>query len=245
MNKEILAFITKIRLPIFLVVIIWVIEALDYYFKMDFKSFGIYPREWSGLIGILTSPFVHSNWGHLLSNTSPLLVLTSIMVIFYRKVAVHAFTTITIGTGLLVWLFARESFHIGASGVVYGLAAFVMGTGIFKKNLKSIILSLIALTLYSGMFTNMFPNAEPTISWESHLFGGMVGFVTSFLFKSVIEEDEKEYLASPWVNDNYEKQYFLPRDSFEKTKMQRYYEYLEAERQRIEKERLQREENIL
>ena len=97
----------------------WTLEILDTIFSLDLKYLGILPRETSGLKGIFTSPFIHSDWGHLLSNTSPMLVLTSIMVLFYRKVAVNAFIVIMIGTGIMVWLFARDSFHIGASGVVY------------------------------------------------------------------------------------------------------------------------------
>ena len=167
------------------------------------------------------------------------------MVIFYKKVAVKAFFMIMIGTGLLVWLFARESYHIGASGMIYGLVSFVFWTGIFKKNLKTVILGLIVLTLYAGMFTNMFPNAQPDISWESHMFGGLVGLITAFILKNVIEEDESEYYISPWANDDKVRQYFLPRDTFEKTKLQRYKEYLEAERMRVEAERLLHDNNNL
>jgi membrane associated rhomboid family serine protease len=218
------------------------IEAADTYLGLGLSILGIYPREWSGLPGIFTAPLIHSTWGHLASNSLPILSLTAILVLFYRKVATQAFLMIWIGTGLMVWLFARPSFHIGASGLVYGLIGFIFFTGIFKKNVKSIVLSLIVLTLYSGSVESMFPNVGKNISWESHLFGAMVGLVTSFVFRNVIEEDEKQYYQPPsWANEPQMRQYFLPRDAFEKTKLQRYYEYMEAERIRLELERINRE----
>jgi membrane associated rhomboid family serine protease len=240
MHKDFYHFIYQIRYPILLLLILWVVEVIDVYFNLGLSVLGIYPREWTSLPGIFTSPFIHSNWGHVASNSIPILSLTTIMVLFYRKVAYQSFVTIMLGTGLMVWLFARPSYHIGASGMVYGLISFIFWTGIFKKNPKSIILSLIVLTLYSGSVASLFPNVEENISWESHLFGALVGLVVSFVFKSVIEDDEAQYKAPPsWANDNQEKQFFLPRDIFEKTRYQRYLEFLEAERLRIEAQKLQ------
>lgn len=239
MHQDFYKFIHQIRYPIILLLILWLVEVLDVYFGLGLTVLGIYPREWTSLPGILTSPFIHSNWGHVASNSLPILSLTSIMVLFYRKVAYQSFVSIMIGTGLMVWLFARPSYHIGASGIVYGLISFIFWTGIFKKNPKSIILSLIVLTLYSGSVASLFPNVEENISWESHLFGALVGLVVSFVFKSVIEEDETQYQAPPsWSNDTQIKQFFLPRDTFEKTRYQRYLEFLEAERLRAEALRL-------
>ncbi len=239
MHQDFYKFIYHIRHPLFFLLILWLVEVADVYFSLGLTVLGIYPREWSGLLGIFTSPFVHSTWGHLASNSFPILSLTSIMVLFYRKVAYQSFASVMVGTGLMVWLFARPSYHIGASGLVYGLIAFIFWTGIFKKNPKSIILSLIILTLYAGSIEGIFPNVAENISWESHLFGALVGLVVAFVFKSVIEEDEMQYHAPPsWAYENQIKQFFLPRDTFEKTKYQRYLDYLEAERLRIEFQRL-------
>jgi membrane associated rhomboid family serine protease len=231
MSKDITGFMYKIRFPVIIILLLWAIEAGEHLFGLHLQVLGIFPREWSGLPGIFTGPLVHGSWGHLASNTMPLLVLTSIVVLFYPKVAWQSFFTIFIGTGFMVWLFARPSFHIGASGVVYGLIAFVFWTGVFKKNVKSIVLALIVLTLYAGSVESMFPNTEKNISWESHLFGAIVGLVTAFIFKNVIEEDEKKYYESPWTKEDMPKQYFLSRDIFDKTKMQRYYEYIESQNQ--------------
>lgn len=234
MIKEIAEFVFKIRGPLIILILLWVIKGVDQFFGLGLQVLGIYPREWSGLPGIFTAPFIHGSWGHLASNSLPVLALTTIMVLFYRKVAFQSIVTIMLGTGMMVWLFGRISYHIGASGIVYGLIAFIFWTGVFKKNAKSVVLALIVLTLYSGSVETMFPNVEKNISWESHLFGAIVGIITAFLFKNVIEEDEQYYHESPWKADDITKQYFLPRDVFEKTKLQRYYEYLEEERRKTE-----------
>jgi membrane associated rhomboid family serine protease len=226
MLKDLFVFVQKIRFPILFVLILWLIKSIEYISGSRLYYLGIYPREWSGLPGIFTSPFIHASWGHIASNTLPLLVLMAIVVIFYKKVASQSIITIILGTGFLVWLFARPSYHIGASGVVYGLISFIFWTGVFKKNSKSIVLALIVLTLYAGSVESIFPNVEKNISWESHLFGGIVGIITAFIFKNVIEEDEEKFLDSPWSDNNEARTYFLPRDAFDKTKTERFYESL-------------------
>jgi len=127
-------------------------------------------------------------------------------------------------TGLAVWGFARPVFHIGASGVVYGFVSFIFWTGIFRRNIKSIVLALIVTFLYSGYIMGILPNQEG-ISWESHLLGGIVGIFTSYWYKDEIEVDEEEAVPS-WEQDRQagiveEEQFFLKRDAFEKTKQER------------------------
>lgn len=227
MHKDYKEFIRSILLPLFLIAVLWGIKLIEVISGIRLYFLGIYPREWSGFLGIFTSPFIHSTWGHLASNSIPLIVLLSIMTIFYKKAFFQTLVMVILGEGIMVWLFARPSYHIGASGIVYGLIAFVFWTGIFKKNTKSIVLALIVLVLYAGSVESIFPDVEKNISWESHLFGAMVGMVTAFFLRSVIEEDEKQYKSLPsWANDPDTKTFFLPRDTFEKTKIQRYYDSL-------------------
>jgi membrane associated rhomboid family serine protease len=230
MWKDARAFIHSIRYPLTLILIIWAIEIIDRWLDLDLGRFGILPRTFSGLFGILASPFLHGEWNHILNNTFSLLATTSIIATLYPRVAPQAFIMIMIGTGLGVWLYGREAYHIGASGVIYGLVSFIFWTGIFKKNPKSIMLSLLVLSLYGGMFEAIFPNVAKDISWESHLAGGLVGIAVAFMFKNVEEEDEAIYKVDPWANDDKTLRPFLPPDIFEKTKQQRYYEWVEAER---------------
>jgi membrane associated rhomboid family serine protease len=142
-----------------------------------------------------------------------------VIFLFYRRVAVKGFLLIYLLSGLGVWLFARpHTHHIGASGVVYGLIAFVFWSGIFRRNLRSIVLALIVLVMYSGYFPGIVPG-EAGISWESHLFGACSGILIAWIFKSRIEPDEVP--VPPQYDLNEESRYFLPRDTFEKTLAER------------------------
>jgi len=204
-----------------MVIVIWVIEIFQLIAGMDFGVLGLYPREWFGLRGILFAPLIHSDFGHLISNSVPLFVLTTTIFFFYRRVAVRSFIMIYFLTGLTVWLFGRSVFHIGASGVVYGLVAFVFWNGIFRKNVKSIVLALIVVILYHGMFEGILPTKEG-ISWESHLFGAFVGIFTSYFYKEELEADEQPK-PDPFADEvpQAQRPYFLPRDTFEMTKQER------------------------
>ena len=216
--------IKKLVFPISIVAVMWLVKIVEVARNHKYTTLGIFPRDIEGAIGIITAPFIHSDWQHLMSNSLPLLMLMSILMVFYRRVAIPSVLIITVLTGFTVWLFARESYHVGASGVVYGLVAFLAWTGIFRRNLKSIILSLVVLVMYSGYFHGIVPNKEG-VSWESHLFGGLVGIFTAFLFKNVKEDDEA-LRPDPWADQVGTEQYFLTRDAFKKTKQERYLESL-------------------
>lgn len=213
-------FYESIRFPIVAVAVIWLIHLYQVSDGFDPGEYGIMSRRLWGLRGIVTGPLVHGSWGHLISNTFPLFVLTIIALYFYRKVAMRAFWMIYLLTGAAVWLFARPVSHIGASGVIYGLVAFIFWNGIFRRSLRSIILAGMVVLLYSGMFMGILPDQEG-ISWESHLLGSLVGIFTSFWFKGELEDDEAER-HDPFADErNMEKEFFIPRDIFEKTKVER------------------------
>ena len=215
-------FRESLLLPLWLIAILWAIQLFQSLTGTDFGVYGVFPRESFGLRGILFSPLIHSGWPHLLSNTPPLFMLSAIVLFFYRRIAIQGFIMIYLLTGMAVWLFARDNaFHIGASGVVYGLVAFVFWNGIFRRNLKSIVLALIVVFYYGSMFMGILHNGEANISWESHLLGALAGIFTSFWFKNVIEKDE-ERPAYSWEQEPEEEgEYFLSRDAFEKTKQER------------------------
>ena len=218
----------KLLFPIGVVVLMWLVKIIEVFQNDKYTSWGIIPREIDGLPGILTAPFLHSDWQHLMSNSVPMLALMSMVMVFYKRVAVSSIIIITVFTGFTVWLFARGgTSHIGASGVVYGLVAFLAWTGIFRRNLKSIILALVMLVAFGSYFHGIVPNKEG-VSWESHLFGGLVGIFTAFLFKNVKEDDEVDK-PNPWADEIGSEQFFLARDTFEKTKKERYLESLYSE----------------
>jgi membrane associated rhomboid family serine protease len=210
-----------IRPAVYLIVLIWGVHILQFLTPFDFGQFGIYPRDMTGLRGILFSPLVHGDFGHLINNSVPLFVLSSMIFYFYPRVGWRSFLMIYLLTGLFVWIFGRSVFHIGASGVVYGLVSFVFWTGIFRRNLKAIVLGLIVAFLYSGMFLGVLPNQEG-ISWESHLIGGLVGIFVAYWYKEETESDEAPTRYS-WEDEpeDSNRPHFLQSDTFEKTKEDR------------------------
>ena len=220
--------VDSIRVAAYFVGILWVIHFLQYITGSDFGFLGTYPRQFWGLRGILTSPLIHADMQHLISNSVPIFLLTSTIFFFYQKVATRAYLMIYILTGLMVWIFARNVFHIGASGVVYGLVSFIFWNGIFRRSLQSIVLALVVTVLYSGYFAGILPNQEG-ISWESHLLGGLVGIFVAYYFKEEMEADESEQLASWELEPESESTPFISPDTFDKTKQER---LREAEQQR-------------
>jgi membrane associated rhomboid family serine protease len=210
----------SIQVAAWLVGLLWIIHLVQIALGLDFGFLGIYPRQFWGLRGVIAAPLIHADFPHLLSNSVPLFLLTSTIFFFYQKVATRAYLMIYLLTGLMVWIFARDVFHIGASGVVYGLVSFIFWNGIFRRSLQSIILALMVTVLYSGYFAGILPNQDG-ISWESHLLGGLVGIFVAYYFKEEMEADEYEKLASWELEPEEESRPFLNPDVFEKTKQER------------------------
>jgi membrane associated rhomboid family serine protease len=216
-NSSFLSY--AVRVPIYFSVVLILVHVLNILTGMQLGVFGIYPRDLNGLPGIITAPLIHGDFQHLFSNLIPMFVMTLVIILFYPRVAIKSMLFIYVFTGLTVWLFARSVFHIGASGVLYGFISFVFWLGIFRKSPKSIILALIMVLMYSGYIEGILPN-QPGISWESHLFGGLVGILTAFLFRSQIEDDEKPKVYD-WELEEAKKEPFLPHDTFDMTKSER------------------------
>lgn len=211
----------SLRFPLIAVAFLWTVHLWQMVDGFDPGAYGIMSRRIWGLRGIVTAPLVHGSWKHLISNTLPLFFLTFIAIYFYRKVAMRAFWLIYFLTGAAVWLFARPVSHIGASGVIYGLVAFVFWNGIFRRSLRSIVLAAIVMLLYSGMFLGVLPDQEG-ISWESHLIGSLAGIFAAYIFKGELEDEEAEETKEAFPGDEAaEKTFFLPQDIFAMTKLER------------------------
>jgi membrane associated rhomboid family serine protease len=174
---------------------------------LDFSVFGILPRTREGLKGILFSPLIHGSWTHLFNNSLPFFISTTAIFIFYPKASRNAFMGIYFLTGLLVWSFGRQSYHVGASGLNYGFLTFLFFMGIFRKDNRSLALSFLVLFLYSGLIAGLFPG-DPRISWESHIAGAITGFVFAiFLRKQDLKpkdpfEDEDSFDEHRWYDSD-------------------------------------------
>jgi membrane associated rhomboid family serine protease len=183
-------FYYSVFIPLTFPVVMWMVYLISLSLNLDLGRMGILPRDMIGILGIISGPIVHANFSHLLSNTMPLLILGWTIFFFYSKVSYKAFIVIYVLTGLLVWLFAREVYHIGASGIVYGLVSFLFFSGIFRRDNKSIAIALIVTFLYGGIVWGVLPG-QKGISWESHLFGGIAGIITAFIFRKI--DPQKKY----------------------------------------------------
>jgi membrane associated rhomboid family serine protease len=168
-------------IPLRLIFLMWLLFFVELILQIPFSYFGIIPRTLQGLIGILTAPMLHGSFAHLVSNTVPLLFLGSVLFFFYGRIGPAVFLRSYFWTNILVWLFARPANHIGASGLVYALAFFLIFLGIFRRDFASIFISIIVLLLYGGVFYGVLPS-DPNVSWESHLAGALVGISTAVTY---------------------------------------------------------------
>ena len=195
-----------------LAVALWLVELAEFEYGLDFSSWGLVPRSLAGLKGVLFSPLIHASFEHLLANTLPLVVLTFSLFFFYRKSPYVIFVLIYICSGLFVWLGGREAIHIGASGLIYGLAAFLFLGGVLSHNTGLLTISLIVALLYGGLFWGIFP-VKPEISWESHLWGAISGLGLAYLFRHDApaapvhpEDDDEDSVDNEWQEEAVEEE---------------------------------------
>lgn len=164
------------------IALLWCIKLFELLSGIDLYHFGILPRQNQGLLGIATGPLIHGSWEHLLGNSLPTLILGTLVLYGYPKSRWWAISGIWLMSGALVWLFARDSFHFGASGLTHGLFFYLFIGGILRRDRRSAALLMIAFYMYGGMIISIFPS-DPGISFESHLFGALSGGVLAYFFR--------------------------------------------------------------
>jgi membrane associated rhomboid family serine protease len=173
--------------PLYFVVTIWLVYTLEIIFPDNFSHYGILPRTISGLKGIFFSPFLHGDIHHLFNNSIPLFFLIAALRFFYRNQSLQVLFLGIVLSGLGTWLIGRESYHIGASGLIYVLVSFIFFKGIKSKYYRLVALSLAIVIVYGGMIWYVFPSpnvSEQNISWEGHLSGFVVGYLLAFYTKT-------------------------------------------------------------
>ncbi|PVX46523.1 membrane associated rhomboid family serine protease [Flavobacterium sp. 103] len=190
-----------VGVPLFFVLFLWFVYWLEIRFGFDFDDNGILPRTFSGLQGIIFSPFIHSNIEHLYNNSIPLIVLLAALFFFYRKEAIGILVYGILLSGAITWLIGRENYHIGASSLIYVLVSFIFFKGIQTQYYRLVALSLTVVVLYGGMVWYVFPKIDETISWEGHLSGLIAGFVITFLYK---KPEFKKVIKYDWERPDYD-----------------------------------------
>jgi membrane associated rhomboid family serine protease len=199
LDKNFKYYTGVVGFPILFVLIIWITFWFDMKFNLNLKSYGIYPRSIKGLIGVLFSPFVHSSLEHLVNNSIPLFILSSFIFFFYKKLSWRIITLGILFSGILTWIIGRNSFHIGASGLIYVLMSFILFKGIFSKNFNLMALSLVVVFIYGSLVWYIFP-LKQNMSWEGHLSGFLIGFLFALYFKQNVP---KKY-SYDWEKENFD-----------------------------------------
>lgn len=164
------------------ILLIWWLKLCEVMFGWNLYQLGIYPQNPSGLIGIVTAPLIHGSWQHVVGNTPPLLFLGSILIYGYPKSRWWALAIIWLLSGAGVWLFGRDSYHYGASGLTHGMFFYLFIGGILRRDKRSSALLMLAFYLYGGMLMTIFPR-ESGISFEYHLFGALTGVLCAIVFR--------------------------------------------------------------
>ncbi len=176
------ASLHAVQLLIGLVVVLWAIEVVDSVFLDDvLQAQGIVPRRWSGFDGILWAPFLHGSFGHLISNTIPFVVAAGILMLRGVRTWLAVTLIVMLAGGLLVWLLARPTLHIGSSILIFGYLGYLAVTGFFEKDLRWIAVGIGVMVVYGGSIIWGIVPAQRSVSWEGHLFGLAAGVLAAYL----------------------------------------------------------------
>jgi len=194
-------------LPGIFVFVMWLVKIIEILFSIDLSDLGIFPLTMRGLPGIILSPLIHADFRHLFNNSLPLFFLGTALFYFYSEIAVKVSLWTYFLTGILVWLAGRSAWHIGASGLIYGLASFLFFSGIIRKYFRLVALSLLIVFLYGSMVWGIFPNIYRDVSWESHMLGFISGIILAVVYRNegprqpviewLDEDEEDEEVKNP------------------------------------------------
>lgn len=188
-------------IPLVFISLMWILKTIEVLFDFEMTHLGILPLTLNGIPGIVLSPFVHDDFRHLFNNTLPLFFLASALFYFYSDIAIKISVWTWFLTGLFVWLAGRTAWHIGASGLVYGLASFLFFSGIIRRYFRLVALSLLIVFLYGSMVWGIFPDVYKNVSWESHMLGFISGIVLAVVYRNKgpqepvhewLDEEDKE-----------------------------------------------------
>lgn len=186
------ALALSIRLALGFVALLWLVHLMNWATDLDPRPFGVEPRQWTGLVGIFAAPLVHSDFGHLIANSLPLAVLASAMLFLYPHSSLRVLPAVYLGPGLAVWLFGRDSVHLGASGLVYGLVSYVFFAGLLRRDRRAIAASLLVVFMYGSLAWGVLP-IKPGVSWETHLAAGLIGIVMAVALRRLDIPPRKRY----------------------------------------------------
>jgi len=191
-------FRLALKISLTFIGVLWLIFILDAVFGLRLARFGLRPGSIPGLIGLITAPLLHANFQHLLSNSLPLFISLTAILYLYPRSSVRVIPLIWLGSGALAWFIGRPSLHFGASGLIYGLLAYVFVGGILRNDMRSVSASLLIGFLYGSMVWGVLP-IRPHMSWEMHLTGAIFGVLLAFVYKGW---DRTPTVRYEWEDDD-------------------------------------------
>ena len=200
MNEDRKKFLGSLAIPALLAAIMLTVKVIETAFGIDMSRWGITPQTAHGLIGVLTLPFLHGSWEHLLTNIVPVLVLGTALYYCYPTLANPVMLVTWIFSGLLTWCIGNpNSVHVGASALIYGLNFFLIVSGFIRHNRQLTVISLIMVFLYGGFIWGMIPALAKlqNISWEGHLSGAIVGIALALILRKKGPQKEEHH----WDDD--------------------------------------------
>lgn len=161
--------------------VLWLVYLVDHHWvEGGLYWLGLYPRSAHGLVGFIFSPLLHSDFSHLANNSLGLLTIGLMLFYFYPYDAVRVVVSGWLCSCSVIWLIGSPSYHIGASGLVYAMAFYVVARGLRLRQRALSAVALLLIFLYGSLFWGIFPSASPEISWEGHLGGALAGLVCAF-----------------------------------------------------------------
>ncbi len=230
MNQDRKKFFGSLAIPALLVTLMWVVKVAEMAFSIDLSPWGLKPLNTQGLIGVLTMPFLHGSWEHLLTNTPAVLVLGTALYYCYPTLANPVMLVSWLASGLLTWCIGSPgSVHVGASALIYSLNLFLIVSGFIRRNRQLIVISLIMVFLYGSFIWGMIPAFAKLqhISWEGHLSGAIVGVILALLLRKKgpqkeehLWDDEDEDNQDDMDNDGEKPYWDVPTPSDEDLKVE-------------------------
>ena len=193
MPEEKKRFAFSLVFPGFFLLLMWGVKFFETGMEISLVQGGVYPRKWSGLQGILFSPLIHSDWKHLVNNSMPVLLLSLALFYFYRDIAYKIWFLIYFIGGFLLWCLGRPAYHIGASGLIYGLAAFLFLSGLIRRVNSLTAISLLVVFWYGSMVRGLLP-FDFEVSFEAHITGAVSGLLLAVVYRDQGPEPEKSEL---------------------------------------------------
>ncbi len=177
-------FRLAVRIALGFVALIWLIDAFSWGLNLELERFGVRPRQWAGVPGILFAPLLHSGFTHLVANSLPLLVLGTAMLHLYPNSALRVLPAVYLGPGVAVWLLAGGGVHVGASGLVYGLVSYIFVAGLIRRDRRAIAASLLVAFMYGTLAWGVLP-IKPGVSWQTHLAAALIGVSMAIILRQL------------------------------------------------------------